>query len=145
MAVRIIRCWQVLIAVLIAACLIFLDIATSGPDIDGRAPSLADMMQGFALEALIVGAFAVAAIGLFRWHKVGWWLSLALDGLLGLAVAAMLVGDFADHFMVTQQGRDVFRDDLIIHATVLLVCVGAIGLLLLTGERFLYKPDATFH
>lgn len=143
MAVRIIRCWQILLAVLIAAGFILLDIETYGPDIDDRLPSLADILQTYATEAVIIGAFAVAAIGLFRWHKLGWWLSIALDGLLGLAAAAMVVGDVSDRFMATQEGRQAFQDDLILHATLVFLCGAAIGFLLLTRQRFLNKTDKT--
>jgi hypothetical protein len=143
MAVCIIRCWQVLIAVLIAAGIVLMEVEMYGPDIDGRTPSLADTLQGSAIEAVIIGAFVVAGMGLFRWHKVGWWLSITLDGLLALAAAAMVVGDFTDRFMVTQEGRNTFRGDLIIHATALLICGGAIGLLLLTRTRFLDKTGKT--
>jgi hypothetical protein len=143
MAVRITRCWQVLMAVMVMASIILLEIEVSGPDIDGRTPGLAETIQGFAIEAVIIGAFAVAAIGLFRWHKFGWWLSIALDGLLGLAAASMVVGDFNDRFMATQEGRDAFRGDLIIHTTLLFVCLGAIGFLLLTRKQFLIRQPPT--
>jgi hypothetical protein len=143
MVVRITRFWQVSMAVMVMAAIILLEIEVSGPDIDGRTPGLADAIQGFAVEAVIIGAFTVAAIGLFRWHKFGWWLSIALDGLLGLAAASMIVGDFGDRFMATQAGREAFRGDLIIHATLLFVCVGAIGFLLLTRKRFLTRQPLT--
>jgi hypothetical protein len=143
MVVRITRSWQVLMAVMVMAATILFEIETYGPDIDGRTPGLADTIQMFAVEALVMGAFAVAAIGLFRWHKFGWWLSIALDGLLGLAAASMIVGDFSGRFMATQAGREAFRGDLIIHATLLLICVGAIGFLLLARKRLLIKRPLT--
>ena len=139
MVVRITRCWQIFMAVMVMAAIIFLEIVTYGPDIDGRTPGLAEIIQGFTIEALVVGAFTVAAVGLFRWHKFGWWLSIALDGLLGLAAASMVVGDFPDRFMATQEGREAFRGDLTIHTTLLLVCVGAIGFLQLAGKRFFIR------
>jgi hypothetical protein len=95
-----------------------------------------------AVSAMIISAFAIAAIALFRGHKFGWWLSIALDGLLSLVAISAIVGDFNDRFLATQEGRDAFRGDLIIHAAVLLVCVGAIGFLLLTRKRFLIGQPA---
>jgi hypothetical protein len=143
MAIRITRSWQILMAVMVMAATILLEIETYGPDIDGRTPSLADTLQGFAIEAVVIGAFTVAAIGLFRCRKFGWWLSVALDGLLGLAAAAMVVGDFNERFMATKEGREAFRDDLILHATLFLLCGGAIGFLLLTRKRFLTRHPPT--
>lgn len=137
MTIRVSRISQLLIAVMVAASIIFVDVVTYGPDIDGRTPSLADTIQGVAIESAIILAFALSAIALFRWHKLGWWSSVVLDGLLSLAAVSMIVGDFNDRYVATQEGRDAFRGDLAIHVAILLLCAGAIGFLLLARKQFL--------
>lgn len=144
MLVRITRFWQVAIAVIVTSAILFLIFFVGGPDIDGRTPALADVLQGIAISAIIVGAFVVAAVALYRGHRLGWWMSIVLDGLLGSAAVSMVVGDFQDRYMATEMGREAFRDDLLLHATILLICVIAIVLLLLTYRAFLSGEPASF-
>ena len=141
MALRTSRISQLVIAGMVAFGIVFIEVSTYGPNIDGRAPSLADMVQVIGLEAAIILAFVLSAVALFRWHKFGWWLSIVLDGLLGLAAASMLIGDFDSRYMATEAGRDAFRGDLTIHGSIMLLSVGGIGFLLLARKEFLLsKP-----
>jgi hypothetical protein len=127
---------------MVAVCLIYIEVFVSGPDIDGRTPSLVDTIQIFAIDGAIVLGFALSAIGLFRWPDRGWWLSVALDALLGLVAISMILGDFRDRFTVTQDGRDAFRGDMILHTAILLPCLATIGSLLIARSRFLAKGNA---
>jgi len=131
------RISQVLIAITVGADMVFAEVYAYGPDIDGRTPSLADMIQAITIESAIVLAFALAAVALFRWHSLGWWLSVVLDGLFGLAAVSMILGDFKDRFMVTQEGRDAFRGELAIHGAILLLCTAAMVFLLFARKQFL--------
>jgi len=137
MIIRLSRISQIVIAVAVAVGLIFVEAVTYGPDIDGRTPSLLDTIQLTAIEAAIILAFAVSAIALFRGHKLGWWSSAVLDGLLGLAAASMIVGDFNDRYMATGAGRGAFCGDLVIHGAILLLGAGTTGLLVLARKQFL--------
>ena len=134
---RISRLSQVLAAIIVIAFIIFIDVVLYGPDINGRIPSLADTMQGVAIESFIILAFVLSAIALFRWHRLGWWSSIVLDGLLSLAAIPPIVGDFNDRYMATQAGRDAFRGDLAIHGGVLFLCTGVTVLLLLARKQFI--------
>jgi len=137
MAGKISRLLQGLIAIIVIACFIFLDIVLYGPDIDGRTPSIPDTIQGVAIESFIVFAFVLSAIALFRWQRLGWWSSVVLDGSLSLAAIPMIIGDFNDRYMSTDAGRDAFRGDLAIHGGVLCLCTGVIVLLLLARKQFI--------
>ena len=96
-----------------------------------------DTVQVIAIGSAIILAFTLAAIALHRWPKFGWSLSVLLDGLLGLVAISMMVGDFNDRYLATQEGRNAFHGDLATHGAVLLLCVGATGLLLLARRQFL--------
>ncbi|MGI4827181.1 MAG: hypothetical protein ACRYFU_03175 [Janthinobacterium lividum] len=130
-----------MVAVAVTVGIVTLEFITYGPDIDGNSPALADEISGIAIESVIVTAFALSAFALFRWHKVGWWSSFSLDGLLSLAVISMIIGDFKDRYLVIQEGREAFRGDLLIHGMVLLMCVGATGFLLLARKQFFKNPE----
>ena len=136
MAVSVARISQVLMAVIVTACAIFLEIVISGSDIDGRSQSLADSVPRVGVEVVIVAGFAISAIALFRWHKLGWWLSVGLDGLLGLSTVPIVLSDFKHRFMVTLEGRSAFWGDLLIHGVIVLMCIETIGFLLLARKRF---------
>ena len=128
---------QVLVTIIVIAGIIFLDVFLYEPDIDGRTPSLADTIQVVAIESIIILAFVVSAIALFRWHRLGWWLSIVLDGLLSLAAIRMIFGDFTDPYMATLAGRDAFRGDLAIHGGVLFLCTVVTVLLLRARKQFI--------
>ena len=144
MAVRLSRVLQILVAVMVAAVIIGIEILSYGPNIDGQTPSLADVISLVVVEGATIFAFAFSAVALFRWKKLGWWLSIVLDGLVVLAAIAMVAGDFNDRFMVTQEGREAFRGDLIFHGEILVPCMVAIGLLLVARNEFL-PADAEVH
>lgn len=137
MIVVVSRISQILIAVVVAAALISVDVVAYGPDIDGRTPSLQDTIPMTAIETSIVLLFALSAIALFRWHQFGWWSSIVLDGLLSVAALSMATGDFRDRYVVTEAGREAFRGDLTIHGALLLLCAGATGLLIAARTRYL--------
>lgn len=137
MTLRVSRVLQLLIAASVAVGIILVLLVGYGPDIDGRTPSPADTIQAAAIGSAVILVFALSAIALFWWHRLGWWLSVVLDGLLGLASVSMMIGDFTDRYVATQEGRDAFRGDLAIHGIILLLCMGAFELLLLARKRFL--------
>jgi hypothetical protein len=141
MTARVCQISQTLIAVMVAAGLIFVEVVSYGPDIDGRTPSMADTIQTFAIEFAIILASSLSAIALFRWKKLGWWSSVVLDGVLSVTAASMIVGDFNDRYMATQEGRAAFRDDLAIHGAILLLCAGATAFLLLARTQFLASNE----
>jgi hypothetical protein len=70
--------------------------------------------------------FSLSALGLFRWPGIGWWLSIVLDGLIAISLIPMLRADFSSD-----------PGELAFHGPIFLLCVGAIGVLLLARDRFL--------
>ena len=136
MIIRASRILQLLIAAAVLAGIIFVELVTYGPDIDGRTPSRIDTIQILSIESTIFLAFALSAIGLFRWHRLGWWSSFVLDGLLCLIAGFMIVGDLSSRYLTTKEGQNALHGDLAIHSAIFLLCAGASILLLLTRKQF---------
>jgi hypothetical protein len=127
---------QSLVGLLVAAGIVFIEMNISGPDIDGRTPPIADVIEIRAVEIVAIALFITAAFLVFRKSQMGWWLSMVVDGVIGAAAAFMSVGDIRDRFMLTPEGRDAFYGDLAIHSTFLLLCIATTGFLLLGRKGF---------
>lgn len=119
---RIARFSQMFLAVFVTAVIVATEIASYGPNIDGGLPSLAENLQVVGVDALLIGAFTVAANGLFRWRRFGWWLSTTLDAMLVVLCLQMISGDLSLRFASTEEGRAAFRSDLMERTVVLFLC-----------------------
>ena len=122
-------------AFLVTACIIFVELTSSNSDIYGQNPSFANTIKTLTIEAFIILGFGFSAVALFRWTRLGWWLSGVLDGLLGVASISMVIRDFKHRDMATSYGHYAFWGDITIHGAVLCLCVGAMGFLVLARKH----------
>jgi len=123
---------QIVIAAVVTLAVIALGILVGGPDIDDKVHSFREIVQGICFSLGVVAIFIAAAILLKRGTKTGFWLSVAIDLLLGCCVGAALWSDIAD---TSIENAEIFRGDLMVHVPILLLTVGTVIVLLVSLRR----------
>ena len=117
---------QIVIAIVVTAAILMIEVIVYGSDIDGRSPPLRDFVEDFGIEGAIIAAYVCSAILLKRGKRTGWWISMTLDIILCFSAGYYVLADINERLTVP---AFVYRDDLLVHGLVMLLPVAAIVVL----------------